>query len=95
MHLNFLDAADPDGIAGDVLPIVAELGGTISAEHGVGIAKTKWLHLVRNAGELDALRRIRRALDPTGTLNPGVLDHPGVLDPGAVDPGVVDEGQLP
>ncbi len=74
VHLNFLDAADPDGIAGDVLSIVAELGGTISAEHGVGIAKTKWLHLVRSAGELDALRSIRRALDPTGTLNPGVLD---------------------
>jgi FAD/FMN-containing dehydrogenase len=82
VHLNFLDAADPDGIAGDVLPIVAELGGTISAEHGVGIAKTKWLHLVRSAGELDALRSIRRALDPTGTLNPGVLDDPGVLDAG-------------
>ncbi|MGE5211582.1 MAG: FAD-binding oxidoreductase [Acidobacteriota bacterium] len=77
VHLNFLDATDPDGIAGDVLPIVAELGGTISAEHGVGIAKTKWLHLVRSPGELDALRSIRRALDPTGTLNPGVLDDPG------------------
>ena len=74
VHLNFLDAADPDRIAGDVLPIVAELGGTISAEHGVGVAKTKWLHLVRSAGELDALRSIRQALDPTGTLNPGVLD---------------------
>jgi FAD/FMN-containing dehydrogenase len=74
VHLNFLDVTDPDGIAGDVLPIVAELGGTISAEHGVGVAKTKWLHLVRSAGELDALRTIRRALDPTGTLNPGVLD---------------------
>jgi FAD/FMN-containing dehydrogenase len=77
VHLNFLDATDPEGIAGDVLPIVAELGGTISAEHGVGVAKTKWLHLVRNAGELDALRSIRRALDPTGILNPGVLDDRG------------------
>jgi FAD/FMN-containing dehydrogenase len=81
VHLNFLDATDPDAIAGDVLPMVAELGGTISAEHGVGVAKGKWLHLVRSARELDALRSIRRALDPTGTLNPGVLD-PGVLDPG-------------
>jgi FAD/FMN-containing dehydrogenase len=77
VHLNFLDATDPERIAGDVLPIVAELGGTISAEHGVGVAKTKWLHLVRSAGELDALRSIRRALDPTGILNPGVLDDRG------------------
>ena len=74
VHLNFLDAAHPDAIAGDVLPVVAALGGTISAEHGVGVAKTKWLHLVRSPGELDAFRSIRRALDPTGTLNPGVLD---------------------
>jgi FAD/FMN-containing dehydrogenase len=74
VHLNFLDAARPDDLARAVLPVVAELGGTISAEHGVGIAKTTWLHLVRNAGELDALRSIRRSLDPTGTLNPGVLD---------------------
>ncbi len=57
-----------------MLPIVAELGGTISAEHGVGIAKTPWLHLVRTPGELAAQRSIRRALDPRGILNPGVLD---------------------
>jgi FAD/FMN-containing dehydrogenase len=57
-----------------VLPAVADLGGTISAEHGVGVAKTRWLHLVRRPGELDALRSIRRALDPAGVLNPGVLD---------------------
>jgi FAD/FMN-containing dehydrogenase len=81
VHLNFLDATDPDAIAGEVLPMVAELGGTISAEHGVGVAKGKWLHLVRSARELEMFRSIRRALDPTGTLNPGVLD-PGVLDPG-------------
>ncbi len=65
-----------------MLPVVAELGGTISAEHGVGVAKTPWLHLVRSSGELDALQAIRRSLDPAGILNPGVLD-PGVLDPSA------------
>ncbi len=78
VHLNFLDAVDPDALADAVLPVVAELGGTISAEHGIGVAKTKWLHLVRSAGELDALRSIRRALDPAGILNPGVLDGPQV-----------------
>jgi FAD/FMN-containing dehydrogenase len=74
LHLNFLDATTPDALAAVILPVVAELGGTISAEHGVGIAKTPWLHLVRSAGELDALASIRRALDPRGILNPGVLD---------------------
>ncbi len=75
LHLNFLDATAPDDIAEAVLPTVAELGGTISAEHGVGIAKNRWLHLVRSAGELDAQQTIRRALDPWNILNPGVLDR--------------------
>jgi FAD/FMN-containing dehydrogenase len=74
LHLNFLDTSAPDDIADAVLPMVAELGGTISAEHGVGVAKTPWLHLVRSAGELAAQHAIRRALDPNGILNPGVLE---------------------
>ena len=76
LHLNFLDAATPDALASSVLPVVTELGGTISAEHGIGIAKTPWLHLVRSAGELTALASIRRALDPHDVMNPGVLDLP-------------------
>jgi len=74
LHLNFLGAADPDHIADVVLSAVAGLGGTISAEHGVGIAKTRWMHLVRSDGDLAAQRAIRLALDPRGILNPGVLD---------------------
>lgn len=74
VHLNFLDTTIPDDIADTVLPVVADLGGTISAEHGVGIAKTRWLHLVRSTGDLAAQRSIRLAVDPLGILNPGVLD---------------------
>lgn len=74
MHLNYLGATDGSRIADIVLPAVAELGGTISAEHGVGIAKTRWLHLVRSDADLAAQTAIRRALDPNGILNPGVLD---------------------
>lgn len=74
LHLNFLDVEAADDIADTVLPVVAQHGGTISAEHGVGVAKTKWLHLVRRDGDLSAQRSIRRALDPVGILNPGVLD---------------------
>ena len=74
LHLNFLDTSTPLRIADAVLPVVAELGGTISAEHGVGIAKTPWLQLVRRPADLAAQRSIRQALDPHGILNPGVLD---------------------
>jgi FAD/FMN-containing dehydrogenase len=76
LHLNFLDAVDPDGIADAVLAVVADLGGTISAEHGVGVAKTRWLHLVRSDADLAAQRSVRRALDPSRILNPGVLEPP-------------------
>ena len=82
VHLNVLGLDGPDGaeraeaLARAILPEVAAMGGTISAEHGVGIAKTRWLHLVRSPAELAALASIRRALDPAGLLNPGVLTPP-------------------
>ena len=56
-----------------VLRLAAGLGGTISAEHGVGRAKARWLPLSRSAAEIDAMRAVKRALDPAGLLNPGVL----------------------
>lgn len=74
LHLNYLRVTHGDAIADEVLPAVAEMGGTISAEHGVGVAKTRWLHLVRTDRDLDAQRAVKTALDPLGILNPGVLD---------------------
>nr|MDP9467005.1 FAD-binding oxidoreductase [Actinomycetota bacterium] len=56
-----------------VLHLVAELDGSISSEHGVGRAKTAWLSLSRSAAEIAAMRSIKSALDPQGTLNRGVL----------------------
>lgn len=74
LHLNYLRTTTPSKIADTVLGAVARLGGTISAEHGVGVAKTSWMHLVRTAADLDAQRAVRRALDPNRILNPGVLE---------------------
>ncbi|MEO1055650.1 MAG: FAD-binding oxidoreductase [Actinomycetota bacterium] len=73
VHLNYLETTDTESIADTVLRRVADLGGTISAEHGIGVAKARWLPLIRTTDELDAHAALRRALDPTGTLNPGVL----------------------
>ena len=53
--------------------LVAGFGGSISAEHGIGTAKRRWLHLSRTAGGMEAFRSIKRALDPDGVLNPNVL----------------------
>jgi FAD/FMN-containing dehydrogenase len=74
VHVNVL-GPDPDDYAVDeaVLRVAAACGGTISAEHGVGVAKARWLDLVRPPGELAAMTAIKRALDPDGMLNPGVV----------------------
>ncbi|MFN3524258.1 MAG: FAD-binding oxidoreductase [Phenylobacterium sp.] len=53
--------------------IVAELGGSISAEHGLGAMKTQDAERYKSAVELEALRAIRRALDPKRIMNPRVL----------------------
>ncbi len=74
LHVNIL-GADPAGDAVDdaVLELTLELGGSISAEHGIGIAKVRWLARDRLPGDLAAMRAIKAALDPDGILNPGVL----------------------
>ena len=64
---------DDERVDDAVLRYTASLGGSISAEHGVGRAKQRWLHLNRSDNELDAFRAVKRALDPEGILNPGVL----------------------
>jgi FAD/FMN-containing dehydrogenase len=74
IHVNIL-GLDPDDDRGSdaVLGLTAELGGSISAEHGVGIAKTRWLHLTRSAADIGAMLAIKRALDPGNVFNPGVI----------------------
>jgi FAD/FMN-containing dehydrogenase len=86
VHVNVVGPApDDDAVDDEVLQLVAERGGSISAEHGIGRAKVRWLHLARSAAELDAYRGIKAALDPAGILNPHVLipDRTTRPDPGA------------
>jgi FAD/FMN-containing dehydrogenase len=74
LHVNVLDTgALHDEVTDAVLRLVASLDGSISSEHGVGRAKVAWLGLSRTPAEVAAMRALKDALDPTGTLNPGVL----------------------
>lgn len=74
LHVNVLGAGElAEQVTDAVLRVVAELHGSISSEHGVGRAKVEWLPLSRSATEIAAMRAIKTALDPRGTLNPGVL----------------------
>jgi FAD/FMN-containing dehydrogenase len=77
VHVN-VTGVDPDDLTVDdcVMRYVAELGGSISSEHGIGTAKRPWLHLNRSEAELAAFRRLKTALDPVGILNPNVLLPP-------------------
>jgi glycolate oxidase len=50
-----------------------ELGGTITGEHGVGLAKKEWLRLQMGDSSFEVMKRVKRALDPAGLLNPGKI----------------------
>ncbi len=74
VHVNVTGVApDDERVDEVVLTAVAELGGSISAEHGIGTAKARWLHLSRSDDEIAAMRALKRALDPDGVLNPNAL----------------------
>jgi glycolate oxidase len=50
---------------------VLALGGAITGEHGIGIAKQRWFPEAVGEGSLSTHRRLKAALDPLGILNPG------------------------
>ena len=81
VHVN-ITGVDPrdDAVDDVVLTLVASEGGSISAEHGIGTAKVRWLGLNRSPAELHAFEAVRAALDPDRILNPYVLTVPGSPD---------------
>lgn len=61
-----------------VYELVRRQGGTVSAEHGIGLSKKPYLRFTRSPEELALMRTIKRAIDPRGLLNPGkVIDVNG------------------
>ena len=55
----------------EILKICAEVGGTISGEHGIGIEKLKEMPFVFSERDLDAMRKVKLAMDPDNICNPG------------------------
>lgn len=49
------------------------LGGSISAEHGIGVLKREDLLMYKDAVELDLMRKVKAAIDPAGIMNPGKI----------------------
>jgi FAD/FMN-containing dehydrogenase len=74
LHVNVVGPPPEEESVDDaVLELAIRHGGTISAEHGIGVAKVAWLERDRGAADVAVMRAIKGALDPAGMLNPGVL----------------------
>lgn len=84
LHLNILkpkDLTEEDffakchQVSEKVFALTQEFGGSVSAEHGVGLIKKDFLHFTRSAEEIAYMKAIKQAFDPNNLMNPGkILD---------------------
>lgn len=73
-HTSYISRNDPDAmdaLTEAVEDVVQELGGSFSAEHGIGVSKLETMKRRKDPVALDVMRAIKAALDPKGILNPG------------------------
>jgi glycolate oxidase len=63
--------AQIDAVRDEIYRAALALGGTVSGEHGTGVAKRRYLELQRGPAAVTVMRRIKQALDPHNLLNPG------------------------
>ena len=82
LHLNILkpetlDIADFKARCGevsiDIFKAIKALGGSVSAEHGVGTLKAPYLEYTRSESEIASMRAIKAIFDPDGIMNPGKI----------------------
>jgi FAD/FMN-containing dehydrogenase/NAD-dependent dihydropyrimidine dehydrogenase PreA subunit len=84
-RINF-DFFTADGVAKfraamvDIAHLIAEFGGSLSGEHGDGLARSELLPIMFGPGLTAAFRDFKHAFDPDGKMNPGVLVDPEPLD---------------
>ncbi len=74
LHVQLVNADEE--LSDRVLAVIVELGGSVSAEHGIGRLKAQRLHLARSPEQIAWMRAIKASVDPHGLLNPGVLIDP-------------------
>jgi FAD/FMN-containing dehydrogenase len=87
LHINILKPAELEPavfiakcgtVSEHLFSILQQYGGSISAEHGVGLTKKPYLQYTRDETEISYLRAIKQAFDPNGIMNPGKIfdsDH--------------------
>jgi glycolate oxidase len=84
--LILFDERNPDELkrvhqaASEILKVCADVGGTISGEHGIGVEKLKEMSFVFSQGDIDFMRQVKKAMDPEELWNPGkVLPAPAAM----------------
>jgi FAD/FMN-containing dehydrogenase len=76
LHLSVSFGGKPiaiDEVDAVVYAIVSRRRGSISAEHGIGLLKKRFLHLTRSPAEVALMHTLKQAIDPNGILNPGKI----------------------
>ncbi|HTQ21054.1 FAD-binding oxidoreductase [Mycobacterium sp.] len=75
LHLNVLRCATDrePALYAAMMDLIAQCGGNVSSEHGVGSRKRTYLGMSREPNDIAAMRAVKAALDPTGYLNAAVL----------------------
>ncbi|HEX8495096.1 MAG TPA: FAD-linked oxidase C-terminal domain-containing protein [Pyrinomonadaceae bacterium] len=80
IHVNFMcEREDKEAVrrareaVRETFSVAISLGGTISGEHGIGYVKAPYLDMAITGPTVEAMKRIKRALDPLGILNPGKM----------------------
>ncbi|HEX2711033.1 MAG TPA: FAD-linked oxidase C-terminal domain-containing protein, partial [Candidatus Acidoferrales bacterium] len=56
-----------------IMKLCVEMGGALTGEHGVGMEKDELMSLMFTEADLDLMRRVRDAFNPSGLLNPGKI----------------------
>lgn len=82
LHLNILKPQDLSAadffakchqVSAQVFDITQKFGGSVSAEHGVGLVKKDFLHFSRSSAEINYMQAIKKAFDPNNIMNPGKM----------------------
>lgn len=78
-----------ESLAGRILKMCVEMGGSITGEHGIGVEKRDFLSDMFSPDEIDCMKRLRDAFDPLGIANPGKMF------PGGTAPALTQHGLHP